>query len=139
MYNKKEIKFRKERMNGYRQMLEQVRDLKLKKDDVPPITYEQETDLLENPVVINRQHVIHLLKRYKQERLGLADLFDWVHFVWFSDLFVCEKADADSIASVIQFLEDLEEDGDIISSEVDYCLNALEQNREVEGWFGDDL
>ena len=126
-------------MNHYRHMLEQVRDLKLKKDDLPTISYEEETGLLENPIIINRHHVIHLLKRYKQERLNLADLFDWIHFIWFSDFFVCEKSDADSIASVIEFLEDLEEEGDIIASEIDYCLNALEQNKQVEGWFGDDL
>jgi hypothetical protein len=120
-------------------MLEQVRDLKLKKDDLPPVSYEEETDLLENPVIINRQHIMHMLKRYKQELINLTDLFDWIHFVWFSELFACEKSDADSIASVIEFLEDLEEEGDIIASEIDYCLNALEHNKQVEGWFGDDL
>ena len=126
-------------MNNYRHMLEQVRDLKLKKDDLPPVSYEEETDLLENPVIINRQHVMHMLKRYKQELIDLTKLVDWIHFVWFSELFACEKADADSIASVIEFLEDLEEEGDIIASEIDYCLNALEHNKQVEGWFGDDL
>jgi hypothetical protein len=126
-------------MNQYRQMLEQVRDLKLKKDDLPVLSYDEETDLLENPLSLTRQHVINILKRFKQERLGLSDLFDWIHFIWFSDLFSCKKEDADSIASVVQFLEDLEEEGDIISSEIDYCLNALENNRQVESWFGDDL
>ena len=126
-------------MNHYRQMLELVRDLKLKKDDLPSISYEDETNLLETPVAITRQDVIRLLKRYKQERLELADLFDWIHFVWFSDLFACEKLDADSIASVIQFLIDLEDDADIIAGEVDYCLNALEHNKRVESWFNDDL
>ena len=126
-------------MNRYRQMLELVRDLKLKKDDLPSISYEDETNLLETPVTITRQDVIRLLKRYKQERLELADLFDWIHFVWFSDFFVCDKADADSIASVIQFLEELEEEGDIASGEIDYCLNALEHNTQAESLFGDDL
>ncbi len=126
-------------MNSYRQLLENVRDLKAKEDDLPEISYEEETDLLENPVSLTREHVINALKRYKQERLELDDLFDWIHFIWYSDLFMCEKSGADSIASVIHLLEELEEDGDIIASEVDYCLNALEHNKMVESWFGDDL
>ena len=126
-------------MNQYRQLLEQVRDLKLKEEDMPSVTYDEETDLLENPIILTRQHVINLLKRYKQERLSLDDVFDWIHFIWFSDFFMCKQEDADSIASVIQLLEELEEDGDIIANEVDYCLDALESNKQVESWFGDDL
>ena len=120
-------------------MLEQVRDLKIKKDDLPSISYEDETELIENPVVLNRNHVIHVLKRYKQERLSQENLFDWVHFVWFSDLFTCEPEDADSIASVIQVLEELEEEGIIEPEDVDYCLHALENNEIAESLFEEDL
>lgn len=126
-------------MNPYRLMLEQVRDLKLKKDELPSISYEQETELLQEPVVINRQHVIHVLKRFKQERLSQADLYDWVHFVWFSDFYTCQDNDADSIASVMQVLEELEEEGDITADDADYCLQALEKNEIAESLFGEEL
>jgi hypothetical protein len=126
-------------MNPYRLMLEQVRDLKLKKDELPSISYEQETELLQEPVVINRQHVIHVLKRFKQERLSQEDLYDWVHFVWFSDFYTCEDDDADSIASVMQVLEELEEEGDLTPDDADYCLQALEKNEIAESLFGEEI
>lgn len=126
-------------MNPYRLMLEQVRDLKLKKDELPSISYDQETELLQEPVVINRQHVIHVLKRFKQERLSQNDLYDWVHFVWFSDFYICQDDDADSIASVMQVLEELEEEGDIMADDADYCLDALEKNEVAESLFGEEL
>ena len=119
-------------MNLYREMLEQVRDLKIKKDELPPIEYDAETELIENPVVIERAHMINLLKRYKQERLSESDLFDWVHFVWFSDLFTCKVEDADCIASVIQVLEELEDEGQVLPEDIDDCLTALENNTLAE-------
>jgi hypothetical protein len=126
-------------MNPYRLMLEQVRDLRLKKDDLPSISYEQETELLQDPVVINRQHVIHVLKRFKQERLSQEDLYNWVHFVWFSDFYTCQDDDADSIASVMQVLEELEEEGDLTADDAEYCLDALEKNEIAESLFGEEL
>ena len=124
-------------MNIYREMLEQVRDLKVKKDDLPSISYDVETELLENPVILTRQQVIHVLKRYKQERLSLEDLFIWLHFVWFSDFFACKQEDADSIASVMDVLQELEEEG-IMPDDVDYCLDALEKNEIAESLFGEE-
>jgi hypothetical protein len=123
-------------MNNYRQLLEQVRDLKIKEDDLPPISYDAETELIEDPVVIQRAHVINLLKRYKQERISQSDLFNWIHFVWFSDFFTCDDNDADCIASVVAVLEELEEEGDMMPEDVDCCLLALENNRHAERIMG---
>lgn len=118
-----------------RELLEKVRDLKLKKDDMPPLTYEDENDLVADPIVIERCHLINVLKRFKQERITQEDLFDWIHFVWFSDFFTCAEDDADCITGVIQVLEELEEEGDIMPEDVEHCLYALENNTEVQGIF----
>jgi hypothetical protein len=125
--------------NNYREMLKKVRDLKIKKDDMPPLKYDEEGDLIENPVVIQRQHLINVLKRFKQERMSQADLFDWIHFVWFSDLFTCDDEDADCIAGVIQVLEELEEEGEVAPEEVEHCLYALEHNIEAQRLFDHSL
>jgi len=124
---------------NYREMLEKVRDLKINKDDMPPLKYDDETDLIENPVVIERKHVINALKRFKQEIITEEDLFDWVHFVWFSDLYTCADDDADCIAGVIQVLEELEEEGNILPEEVEHCLYALEHNIEAQRLFDSSL
>jgi hypothetical protein len=123
----------------YRELLEKVRDLKIQKDDMPPLRYEDEGNLLEDPVIIERKHVINVLKRFKQEVFTQEDLFDWVHFVWFSDLFTCADEDADCISGVIQVLEELEEEGDIMPEEVEHCLYALENNVETLRLFDHNL
>jgi len=124
---------------NYREMLEKVRDLKINKNDMPPLRYDDETDLIENPVVIERKHLINVLKRFKQEIITEEDLFDWVHFVWFSDLYTCADDDADCIAGVIQVLEELEEEGNILPEEVEHCLYALEHNIEAQRLFDSSL
>lgn len=124
---------------NYRELLEKVRDLKINKDDMPPLRYDDETDLMENPVVIERKHLINVLKRFKQEIITEQDLFDWIHFVWFSDLFTCADEDADCIAGVIQVLEELEEEGGLLPEEVEHCLYALEHNIEALRLFDHSL
>lgn len=126
-------------MNMYRQMLEHVRDLKIKKDDLPSIAYDTETELLANPVTLTRDHVMLVLKRFKQERLSQASLYDWVHFIWFSDFFTCQPGDADSIASVMEGLEELEQEGGVEPDDVDYYLHALENNTIAESLFEPEL
>lgn len=124
---------------NYRELLEKVRDLKINKDDMSPLRYDDETDLLENPVIIERKHLRRLLMRFKQEIMTQEDLFDWIHFVWFSDLFTCADDDADCITGIIQVLEELEEEGDIMPEEVKHCLYALEHNIEAQRLFDHSL
>ena len=117
---------------SYRTLLEKVRDLKMKQDDLPELSYDDENDLIENPIIIERLHLINLLKRIKQERMTKEDLFNWIHFVWFSDYFNCTDEDADCITGVIQALEDLEEEETISPEYVQHCLYALEHNQLVD-------
>ena len=119
----------------YRDLLEKVRDLKIKKDDMPPLRYDEESDLFENPVIIQRKHVINVLKRFKQEIIHQEDLFDWIHFVWFSDFFTSADEDTECIASVVKVLEELEEEGDVMPEDVEHCLYALENNIEALSLF----
>lgn len=113
---------------NYREMLEKVRDLKLNKDDMPPLRYDDQAELMEHPVIIERKHLINVLKRFKQEIINQDDLFNWIHFVWFSDLFTCADEDAECISGVIQVLEEMEEEGEIFPEDVEHCLYALEHN-----------
>jgi hypothetical protein len=114
-----------------REMLEKVRDLKINKDDIEPLTYEDESDLIENPIIVERLHLTLLLKRFKQEVIDQDDLFDWIHFVWFSDYFTCADEDADCITSVIQKLEELEEEGHVKPEDAERCLYALDINEPI--------
>lgn len=124
---------------NYREMLEKVRDLKLSKDDMPPLRYDDESELLENPVILDRKHVLNVLKRFKQEIITQEDLFNWLHFVWFSDLFTCTDEDAECISGVVQVLEELEEEGEILPEDLEHCLYALEHNMPAQRLFDHSL
>ena len=123
----------------YRDLLEKVRDLKIKKDDMPPLRYDEESDLFENPIIIQRKHFSNVLKRFKQEIIHQEDLFDWIHFVWFSDFFTCAEEDAECIASVVKVLEELEEEGEVMPEDIEHCLYALENNIEALSLFDQSL
>jgi len=123
---------------NYRNALAQVRDLKVKQD-ILQLNYDEEHELLLDPIIIKRQHVIAVLKRFKQERLSQEDLFDWIHFVWFSDFFTSIDEDAECISSVIQVLEELEEEGNIMIEDIEPCLYALENNIEAKRLLYHDL
>src|SRR5687768_11694975 len=112
--------------SNYRTLLEKVRDLKIQPDELPELSYDDENDLIENPIIIERPHLTTILKRLKQERITQEDLFDWIHFVWFSDYFTCADDDADCITGIIQALEDLEEEGEISGENIEHCLYALD-------------
>lgn len=42
-------------------------------------------------------------------------LVEWVNVVWFTELFVFDDEDADSIVSVPEVLETMDEDGVVVS------------------------
>ena len=115
----------------HRDLLEKIRDLKLGKDDQPDLSNYEKADLMEDPIIIERSHLINVLKRFKQERITEEDLFDWIHFVWFSDYFTCAGEDADCISGVVELLEELEEEGGLLPEEIEHCLYALEKNLPV--------
>jgi hypothetical protein len=52
---------------------------------------------------------------------------------------VCDENDAECIMSVVQVLQELEEEGEIMPEDLDECLDALENNTYLESLFGDDL
>ena len=54
---------------NHRELLEKVRDLKLGKDDMPQLSNYDKADLMEEPIIIERSHLIAVLKRFKQERI----------------------------------------------------------------------
>ncbi|HSC25322.1 MAG TPA: hypothetical protein VLB80_03860 [Candidatus Babeliales bacterium] len=124
---------------NYRELLEKVRDLKIKKDDIPPLKYESEIDLLETPIILTRQHLMNVLKRFMQERISGEDLLNWIHFVWFTDFFTCADEDMNCISGVIHLLEELEEEGELLPEDVAHCLYTLEHNIEAQRLFDDSL
>jgi hypothetical protein len=78
--------------------------------------------------------VITAIKKYRAHEITLQNLVDWVNTLWFVDgLYNYEESQCDSIASVMDLLEELDEDGVAYTDdEYDCMIAALESNTIYE-------
>jgi hypothetical protein len=86
----------------------------------------------DDPVVINTADVINVLTAFKIGKIALDQLLDWVNTIWFTDLFDYNDDQCDSIASVLDQLEELDEESkELTESDINKYINALLENKEV--------
>jgi len=87
---------------------------------------------LEEPVVVDSIDVIEVLRAFREKKISVEELIDWVNIVWFSDLFDYNDEQADSISSVMNRLEELDENKNALSNQdVDTYIEFLKNNKEV--------
>ena len=97
--------------------------LKFKKLEIDKATLKKEIgDDLYNvdcpkPIIVNRADVSMVIQNYLKNVIPLEQLVDWVNVVWFTDLFELLESESDSIMSVLEILETLDEDDSTISAE----------------------
>ena len=86
---------------------------------------------VDRPVIIDNTNLIFCLDAVKNGRLLVPDLVDWVNIIWFTDLFNYSDKYADSIASVMTELEELDEkEFDLPVEQIDRYISVLEKNEE---------
>ncbi len=84
-----------------------------------------------HPVCIKASDVRAGIGRVLSGEKTLEELVDWVNVVWFTELFDFPDAETDSIVSVLEVLETLDEDGVYISDEELKAMQlALDGNKE---------
>ena len=87
---------------------------------------------IDEPIKIYAKDVINLLNAFRNNSITINHLIDWVNTVWFSELFDYEDSECDSIASVLNKLEDLDEDGrELTKLNINDYIIALSNNREI--------
>ncbi|HWP79911.1 MAG TPA: hypothetical protein VN446_04655 [Candidatus Acidoferrum sp.] len=87
---------------------------------------------LKSPVTVFNTDVINVLDAVRSCKITLNELLDWVNVIWFTELFEYDDEYSDSIASVLDKLEDLdEEDRKLSESGIEKCIDALSKNIEV--------
>jgi len=115
------------------ELLEQFRDLKISKDklnELLPLGLKNTT--IVKPVEICNNHLIILLEYYQNSKIDKTMLLDWVNTVWFSDLFDYCDENCDSIASVMNELEEIDEEGkELTNQKITYYIHALKSNIEI--------
>ncbi len=82
-----------------------------------------------NPVLVNIQDLSKVIQSYVDENISLQQLVDWVNVVWFTELFELLEKESDSIMSVLEVLENLDEDNTSVSTQdFSEMLKALSNN-----------
>ena len=80
---------------------------------------------------IKQSDVINAIQLLLNGTIEKDTLVEWVNVVWFTELYVFDDEDADSIVSVFEILETMDEDGVIISEdEFLKMITALTSNTE---------
>jgi hypothetical protein len=122
-------------MSGLKILLEQYKKLQLSKETLLKElqTRKDEKVLNDQVVQIYARDVINILKQYQQKNVSQQQLIDWVNMIWFSDFYEYADEESDSIASVMDKLEELDETETSLSdSQINIFINALKNNEEIE-------
>ena len=80
---------------------------------------------------IKRSDVVNAIQLLQNGTIPKDALVEWVNVVWFTELYVFDDEDADSIISVLDVLETTDEDDVIISeNELSEMITAVTSNTE---------
>ncbi len=81
------------------------------------------------PIIVNKEDVSKVIQKYLENKISLEQLVDWVNVIWFTDLFELLETESDSIMSVLEVLETLDEDeATVLVEEFSKMLVALSNN-----------
>ena len=84
-----------------------------------------------NPQEINRADVAAAIQALLDGSKTVIDVVEWVNVVWFTDLFAFPDNEADSIVSVFDILETMDEEGVVVTTdELNNMISALSENKE---------
>lgn len=80
---------------------------------------------------IKRSDVVNAIQLLGNGTISKDALVEWVNMVWFTEFYVFDDEDADSIVSVLDVLETMDEEGVVVSeNELSEMITALTSNTE---------
>ena len=111
-------------------VLTDFRDLRITKEKLKDALGEDLHNIdCAHPLIVRPIHVINVIRSFTEKKVSIDVLVDWVNTVWFTDLFQFYETETDSIISVLEILETLDEEGSILSpAEGEKMIQALTQN-----------
>lgn len=81
------------------------------------------------PLVITKEDLCKVIQCYINNDIQLQQLVDWVNVIWFTDLYELLENENDSIMSVLEVLETLDEEETALSiEEFSKMIKALSCN-----------
>ena len=75
--------------------------------------------------------IINAIQLFQNSTIDISALVEWVNVIWFTELFVFDDNETDSIVSVLEILETMDEEGIVVSEkEFSNMITALTSNAE---------
>ncbi|MBA2853974.1 barstar family protein [Methanococcus maripaludis] len=113
-------------------ILEKYLDLEISKDELGELSQGFAPVKYHGSIEVHKEHLIHLLEKYLKKEISDNDFVDWVNFIWFSEWYTYFEEDSDLIASVMNELEEIDEEGKELTVEkAELYINVLKNNIEV--------
>ena len=108
------------------------RELKLSKSELQQAIGEDLHNVeCQKAYRIKRSDVVNAIQLLGNGTISKDALVEWVNVVWFTELYVFDDEDADSIVSVLEVLETMDEEGVVTSeNELSEMITALTSNTE---------
>ena len=117
-----------------KEALVEFKDLKITRQELLPrignegFARPNDMELVE----INAYDVIHLLKSFQNGSIDVHRLLDWVNTIWFTGYYSYKDEQCDCIASVMNRLEEIDENGFILDDiDIDKYIQALTLNVDL--------
>ena len=114
-------------------MLLKFRDALISKEELQKnVGHDLVSQKIDTPIEIRIEHLLNVIKKFQKNEMNKQQLLDWVNAIWFTELYEYCDEHVDSIASVMNELEEIDEDENKASSDnIERYIKALENNTEV--------
>ena len=109
--------------------LKQFIRMQIDKQDLQAVIGQDLHNVKCKPENVSREDAINALSLVCEGKRSINQLVDWVNTIWFTDMFFFRDDDAESLISVLEVLETLDED-DVAVNESDFrkMIAALTKN-----------
>ncbi|MDF2473453.1 MAG: hypothetical protein K0R21_1235 [Anaerocolumna sp.] len=116
-------------MERYIEYLKKYRDTEISKAVLEEVLNGAKAVSLVEVYAIN---LIDVLNKYSAKEIDDVFLLEWVNTIWFSEWYFYNEDQCDSIASVMNVLEELDEGELVLNQEkIEMLVNALKNNSEI--------
>ena len=114
-------------------LLEDFRDMRIFKTELYSKLNESLVEAWKDePLTIYTDDVVKLLVSYRDGVLSFENMLDWVNVIWFSEFYDYDDIQCDSIASIMNILEELDEGYiTLTNADIERYIAALQSNQEI--------
>lgn len=121
-------------LNSKKEAIINFRDIKISRAQLTELLGSDPIKVkTDEMVIVNRHHLAFVIESFRDKTITLGQMLDWVNCIWFSELYDYAENENEVIASVMNRLEEADENIEAVSIDnLDLYLKALRNNAPVE-------